>query len=46
MEGTNGQRKEKRKVGRTDGRKEKNTGMKVGRIAPLGGPVLACGPHV
>ena len=36
----------KRKGGRTDGRKEKNTERKVGLIASLSGPVLAHGPHV
>ena len=37
---------EGRKEGRKDGRKEKKTGRKVGRIGPLGWPVLAHEPHV
>ena len=36
---------EGRKGGRTDGRKEGKE-KEVGQIGPLGGPVLAHGPHV
>ena len=52
-EGKEGRRKEGKEdrkeiweEGQKEGRKEKKTGMKVGRIGPLGRPILAHGPHV
>ena len=35
-----------REEGQMEGREEKKTVRKVGRIGPLGRPVLAHGPHV